>query len=233
MLRWMVALLLIPGTADPDTGRRTNRGPVTVEYLQHNPLSGEKGRERLKRIGVELKTFTPAELAKALKSCDVLYLPSEWATSAEARKAFRDHRDAVREFVERGGAIFVAQPNVDVEIDELPLKFQVANQYDRGDSTESRNEILRDLRPEELPYPSDRILSHDPKFEVAAVGKSSASPSLLLARIGRGRMAVCTDNDNIVNRMEASVTSCHMSDACLKRILEWLVRRAIPTPKAP
>lgn len=231
MIRWTMAVLLLCGTASPDTGRRTNRGPVTVGYLQYNPLAGQKGRDRLKGLGVELQMFTPAELPKALKSCDILFLPSEWATSADARTALRARRDAVREFVERGGAIFVAQPNVDAEIDELPLKFKVANQYDRADTVGARSDLLRDLQPEELPYPSDRILEHDATFEVASVGTSSKSPSLLLASLGRGRIAVCADNDNIVNRMEASVTTGHMSDACLKRILEWLVRR--PMPKAP
>lgn len=229
MARWMaVPFLLLASAAWSDTGRRGNRGPVTVGYLQYNPLGGQKGRDRLKGLGVELKTFTPAELPKALKSCDILFLPSEWATSADARAALRTHRDAVREFVERGGSIFVAQPNVDAEIDELPLKFKVANQYDRADTVGSRSDLLKNLQPEELPYPSDRILDHDSRFEVAAVGSSSKSPSLLLASLGRGRIAVCPDNDNIVNRMEASVTTGHMSDACLKRILEWLVRRPIP-----
>ena len=234
-MRATAVVLLLAGSALADTSPRDRRhasGPVTVVFLWSRGAE-RQSHARLREMGVNLKVVAPADLAAALKDAEIFYLSSEWAGIDAERKAVVDNAKAIETLVRRGGGLYVSQPNVSARIEGLPLELEVGLEYNSGDTCEIEGEsrLFDGLKPAELPFACDTVKSHDKAFRVAARGKPSGSPSLLLADWRGGRVVVNLDNDNVRVPGGNAVGGNHASDLLMQRLIEWLARRPVVKKK--
>ena len=75
------------------------------------------------------------------------------------------------------------------------------------------------LGANELPYPADRITKASQEWRVLTRGVQSKAGSLAIAEIGRGRVAVDSDNPAMSGRMQ---NLPEQSDRFLAQLIAWL-----------
>lgn len=161
-----------------------------------------------------------------LSECGLAVLPSSWFEKRVLSRA-TDWSG----WIEQGGRALVFQPNPFPEPDTVRISllgpsFSVHSWYDVEDvrTPVAEHPILRGLERDELPFPTDRILSWDPPFQALVIGSRTESASLLALQSGCGRALVVADNPLRV------VAPPAFSDRFLAQALAWLREPGDCTP---
>jgi hypothetical protein len=203
--------------------RRTGQLRVAVLTAGGTP---QKCVARLKRVipKAEVEAIPIEVLHKGLRNFDLLVFPSEWTNKWNP---ILGRVDEIRRFIRRGGALLMFQPNPyrfaneTLKVDLLPFTFTVNNRYsDNNTEIVTRHPVVNGLEGADLPFPCDRITECDPPWQVLVKGIPSGHASLIVARFGRGRVAVDADN----HTRDRERHRFH-SDRFLLRLILWLTRR--------
>ncbi len=218
-MKWLLPAFLFAAAA----GRADVSSEKALSRIKIGILTPAPGADdRLKRLNSQWQVVpVPGEMLDRLPAIDVLVLSSCWTNIGD------DAMKSIDRFVRRGGGVIIFQPNIDGEVRLGDLSFVVQNQYDHEPEAmlEGDPAILRGIRKEDLPYPCDKVVKFDERFRVLVRGQKSRSPSLMIARLGKGRVVACTENDAILDRRNASVKTFHMGDECYRRLVLWAAGR--------
>ena len=223
------------------TGIADYQGTVsqaTANYLVRKPTIGmiEAGTggglvpvypyERLVSLGYQV-TLLPVDAGiDTFSQYDIVYLPTNWADGFSGNYSEIEAQAAdYRTYVNGGGSLFVDQPNPYQQTNEsvtptllpYPITF-----YNRGTADDwppvivnPSHYITQGLPDSDMPGPSDQITELDPAYEILVQGRSTASPSVVVAIYGQGRLLVQTAHP-----------SEGFSDEVYHRMIEWVSSEA-------
>jgi hypothetical protein len=196
--------------------------------LVPGPERGEGSvHDRLRKLKFEVVVLPWDRVEpEALKSIDVIVLPTGWAAEPELYRQLESRRDQFHRFIKGGGGLLVCQPNPAAtrtctpELLPYPITFQ--NTYDATDPTRinlaQNHFITEDLPGDDLPFPYDPMLKVDQRYTVLAKQKSTDWPSLAVCGFGDGRVVVQTSNEN----RKANIP---IKDEVLRRMVLWAAGR--------
>ena len=159
--------------------------------------------EGLSRLGFSTKVMAP-HLVEKLEGTDVLYLPSGWYEDKKQADLLDEMKTSLDRFFQRGGGLVAGQPNPYGHPGEectphlLPYPIRFHNWYVMADARRKNLDpshfITEDVPAEALPYPADRMLEVDGRYQPLARGEGSQTPSVVIAEPGKGRVVVHTSS---------------------------------------
>jgi hypothetical protein len=189
--------------------------------------SRRDAERRLNRIGAEFRYIPPNAPLEDLRRFDVLYFPRGWG----GLSGLASLADVYRKYVEGGGGLLFAEPEVDGDSETQPalklLPFPVTvssrgavgGQSVRAYPPGKPHVLLKDTEVSDLPYPYDAFTEVDPRWRVLAAAQSEPKQATLLAaEVGEGRILVHSDFDDYGHKH-------FLSDRFVVRMLKWLAKR--------
>lgn len=208
-------------------GVRQAHRPIRIALLDLEIDSKGDAQKRLDRIGAQYDVVEPGASLATFERYDVLYFSGNWASLG----GLAGIKPKLDEYLRGGGSALFMEPNVNGDLKQspalglLPHPITVSNRGATGGvsvktyDTEEPHPLMMGVNQDDLPYPSDYFSKVDNSWRVLAQSNDSyASPTLLVADVGEGKVILCTARDN----------DSHLhffSDRFIVKCIKWLANR--------
>lgn len=211
----------ITPTTTPENSIVIGLVDIGEDYLYRDIGSrlGKLGRYRVEWI-------TPESNYYELKKYEIIYLPSGWASIASK---VQHQSDGYIEYVKNGGGLLVEQPNSNERFTPTILPFQItfiSSKYQNDDwppkIINPNHFITQGLTGDNMPGPLDQIRGSDidEQYKILVVGKTTLSPSLVIANYEQGRILISAGNASLSSNVPYKI-----SDEVLIRMIDWLGKK--------
>jgi hypothetical protein len=211
-----------------DAGVPTPTGPIDIGMVRGGALRIESCSARfVDALGAAARVEPIAADADyaTFRAYDLVVGCSNWAE--HERPDILGRAELYTRYVQEGGGLLLFQPNPypleSLRVDLLPEWFVIANFYtDQSTSmVDPFHPITVGLTDADMPYPADRITRFSSAWTVLSRGAQSGDASLIVAGIGRGRVAMNSAHHELGVGMGANNNSTEL----IRRLSLWLTHR--------
>ena len=189
-------------------------------------------------IEADIRLISDTSRIHELEQFNLICLPLCWADlDSGSLEILESLAKYYNEYVNSGGNLLVEQPNPykqpgdSISPSFLPYSITFHNSYNSNDyppiAIDSTHPLTRTFRSQDLPFPADRVSYADERYQVLVQGRSTQSPSLLLAYYGSGRILINTSNSTNILGFEGREPPPSISGRFFNNMILWMLDHQI------